>query len=137
MANAGTQQEQFEDTMELKRAEMKQARELAMEQISATTKAALARATGKGSGGTDLDTVATSLYNRYRLLQDQGKYTHPYGSPEGRVAAQEILVRAYKEAAEILGKGGEAKARPFGLPPAAGGAAPARSYEGFSSVEEG
>lgn len=137
MNKVGVQQEQFEETMGLKREELKQAKELAMAELDAATKSALAKSGASGKGG-DLDTVAMALFNRYRLLQDQGKYTHPYGNPKGRVAAEEIMVRSYKEAAEILGKGG-GSGFPSAPPaaPKSSTAAPAPSYEGFSIVEEG
>jgi hypothetical protein len=126
----GLSQEQFKETMDLKRDELAQVRALALAELDAKTQAALAKATGKSDGGTELDRIAQTIFDRYRLLQRQGKYVHDRGDPNDispgmQVAAQEIKVRAYKEAAELLGKGGGDGGFAPGLSPAGGGAAPA------------
>jgi hypothetical protein len=142
MAYKGMQQKQFEETMDLKRDELAQVRDLALAELDAKTQAALAKATGNSDGGTELDRIAQTIFDRYRLLQRQGKYVHDRGDPNDlspgmQVAAQEIKVRAYKEAAELLGKGGGAA--PAGLlnslPAAPGAPASGNSYAGFSAEE--
>ena len=98
--------EEFEVTTGLKREELAQAKQLALAELDAKRQVALAKAT-EGGKSTEFDKVAMSIFQRDLLRQKQGKYFHPGGNPKnGPVAPQEMLVKAYKEAAEILGKGG-------------------------------
>jgi hypothetical protein len=100
-------QNQFEQTMDLKRDELAQARELALEELDAKTQAAVASATGGKT--TELDRLAMIEFETYKIRQRQGKYIHdaPTSVPGDKIADQELLRRAYKEAARTLGKGGD------------------------------
>jgi hypothetical protein len=124
----GLSQEQFEVSTELERAKLRQAREIAFAQISAETQAALAKATGKADGGTELDKVAANKFNLYKLKNERGTYVSADGTPRDyKVADEELRVRAYREAAIELGKGGNGSDP---LVPGGGSGQPAATHLG-------
>ena len=139
----GVNQEQFQETMGLKRDELAQTERLAKEEIEA--KVAVATSKSGGASGSDLNDIANALFAQYRLQQRQGIYTHDVGDPSNispgwQVAAQEVMARAYRDAAIMLGKTGADGADPFAprtSPGGGGAAAPANSFEGFSIVDGG